>query len=315
MKMTGLWRASAWLLCLYSILSNIQNVKAQDEPECSAESGQDCQIAEQCGLPASSCQTHSSLYTTGSAVAYVPNIEPSTTICDLFTNAKTPYRAAGWFPWRSQRSTRAPRVSLHLNVLSCRNDDDDDQSSCCCRPMPSGTVEIWQTYPNGRYPSLDSTDCRASQSFSDTTTTDTLHFETLAPGSTGALGGLGPAGWDFAPYGPPVFHILIRDADHSVVQLVDVPLLLQVTPSLTPSAFRGPDLRGAAWIRGWPREPYTISYEMVSAQQIQLTVDLYVTAPQSLQRRMCSTVYGFPASFFLEPVAVCAAPMRQFFPL
>lgn len=132
-------------------------------------------------------------------------------------------------------------------------------------------VHVWQPRPDGTYSSLGSNSYgtngggrrrrqRQQRPSSPHLKTDTCRarvpiqrdqgiatFTTVAPGSTGILGGIGPSGWDWNPYGPPTIHILVQVPGH-VPLLYDLPILPHM-PTLETRSFRMGDWRGAAWTR------------------------------------------------------------------
>lgn len=261
------------------------------------------------------CAPPASLYGSGgTAMAYAPNQPESAVICDddgaAAAGART-YRAAGW-PFSRSTWPHAPKVQLKLNLLGCVNAKGD---TCCCHALSEAEVEVWQARPDGTYSSLTGVgDCRARSQ----TRNGSVVFATLAPGSTGAMGGLGPGGWEFAPYGPPVLHILAKAAGHAAT-LVDVPLSVHAR-TLARGAFRGPDIRGAAWVRSSGSSRYSITSwaGFPGENRIEVEIDIYLlqTGPHPSSSTLCpSILYGHPSSFFLEPIAVCAPSMLDFFAL
>ncbi|KAL3912933.1 MAG: hypothetical protein SGARI_000906, partial [Bacillariaceae sp.] len=113
-------------------------------------------------------------------------------------------------------------VTFHL--WSCRP-KDEAVSACTCSPLTdvgNAIVEVWQALPNGYYSSLRDSDqsiCRATVPVNEQ---GDATFSTVAPGSSGILGGLGP--FDAPPYGPPVIHALIQAPHHDAL-LMDLPVL------------------------------------------------------------------------------------------
>ena len=260
-------------------------------------------------------------------------------------------------------------------------------SNCCCQPYHSTTegkveIEIWQTRPDGTYPSIRSafkngnTECRAryiiippstskhnnnNHTVSNPTSSSSFVFRTLAPGSTGALNGLGPNRFDIPPYGPPVIHMMIhytssssslgRTTSATRTLFIDVPILMSKT--LESTKFYGSDYRGPAWITTKSSsqrrhrssmntnnsyEPYQITHwePQPEKNQIRIEMDVFLpqlqiddddigtstaktttTKPSRMQKILCpsSYWYGFPTSFFVEPIAVCAPSLLDFFHL
>lgn len=263
------------------------------------------------------CHSASSLYAvrgSGSAQAYKPNAPVKSTVCDQQRSSK--YKVAS--TWRfSRRSLRGPPPTLDVQarVWGCASTNAGKQSDqCCCHVLKtssSTTVEVWQARPDGTYSSIrpgrDEGDCRATLPPS---TNGIYRFETLAPGSTGSLGGLGPAGFDLMPYGPPVLHMLVTAPDHEPL-LVQVPVLMDDSQS-----FQGQAVMGAAQ----NQQAYQIrSLTKASDETVRLKLDLFLTAAESstpLENSLCPTVlHWLPDSFFLEPIAVCKPSLLDFFPL
>jgi hypothetical protein len=221
------------------------------------------------------------------------------------------YKPASWPFGRSSRR-KIPQVTVNLSLHSCVRGGADQ---CCCEPLLDSsnvTIEVWQTKPNGQYSSLtpgrEEGVCRAT--LKGTT------FTTLAPGSTGVLGGIGPGGWDFFPYGPPVIHVLVTSETLEPL-LVHVPVTEWMNMK---RPFFGPDFRGAAFVTNRiTEERYLIDHYKRQDDLISMDVSLYLVTseePVDLTSRLCpSFLYGFPKSFFLEPIAVCAPSMLDFFNL
>ena len=271
-------------------------------------------------------------------------------------------------------------------------------SKCCCRPYDFKTdeieIDIWQTRPDGTYPSIRSAlrdgdhECRgrfvispthknhndddsssSGKQYSNTTTvisssSSSFVFHTFAPGSTGALNGLGPHRWDLPPYGPPVIHMMIHSSSSSssssskttaTTTLIDVPILMSKT-TLASTKFYGSDYRGPSWVSTKYRrpgqrshgttnpEPFEITkWEVIpETNHIQIEMDVFLPRPshpdtsentaattttqmssqQQQQRRqrqiLCpssNSWYGFFTSLFVEPIAVCAPSILDFFHL
>eukprot|EP00547_Thalassionema_nitzschioides_P017255 CAMPEP_0194246510 /NCGR_PEP_ID=MMETSP0158-20130606/15095_1 /TAXON_ID=33649 /ORGANISM="Thalassionema nitzschioides, Strain L26-B" /LENGTH=195 /DNA_ID=CAMNT_0038982423 /DNA_START=241 /DNA_END=825 /DNA_ORIENTATION=+ len=183
-----------------------------------------------CDASPSRCEGPLSFYSRGgSAQAYKPHAPVKSDVC---INSSTQQSMATWFLARSSRR-RAPNLKVGLHLLECLS---SEESQCCCAPRDKGDleIEIWQTKPDGCYSSItpgrEEGICRA--------TLEDTSFTTLAPGSTGVLGGLGPSGWDFAPYGPPVIHMLFSEEQYEPL-LVHLPIIFD--SSLQPRSFGGPD--------------------------------------------------------------------------
>mmetsp|Transcript_10828 Transcript_10828/g.17946 ORF Transcript_10828/g.17946 Transcript_10828/m.17946 type:complete len:390 (-) Transcript_10828:60-1229(-) len=313
------------------------------------------------------CSTTKPFYQRGgTAQAYKPNAPLKNTVCDNDNDSSSRYKAATWPYGRSnQRTPPAPNVTVHLKLYDCRRSTStsatttnsrswskpkETKDDCCCTPIDIDIIdtsntrnndiqlEVWQAQPNGRYSSLtkgkDEGICRATllpPSSSNTTTQ--YSFTTVAPGSTGILGGLGPHGWDMGPYGPPVMHVLVSSSSKYHPLLVHIPMTL-TRSSLQSRHFLGPDWRGPAHVTPSKLKTEQQSFSMddwivVDDNQIDMTVTLYLTAVSSeeqqqqqstddtvLEQALCpSSWYGSPTSFFLEPIAVCAPSLLDFFPM
>lgn len=292
---------------------------------------------EHCGHQHHFCSsTRTSVYDDGgSAVSFRLLDSPNATVCS--DGPRPPkYRIANWMGRRATWK-RAPRVTLNVELYGCKevypshSHAATEPSSCCCSPI-SGSVHVWQTRPDGRYPSLStsgngksssSLECRGYQEGSSSFT-----FETLAPGSVGLMGGLGPNGWDVPPYMGPVLHILASgfsmDNNNYAPVLVDVPL--HPNPAtLQPARFVGPNLHGSAWVQ---RPPATTRYvlsgwkALPDENRIEMTLRLYLAATTTNEDTMSTTnllcpswIYGLPGSFYTEPMALCAPALLQFLSL
>ncbi|KAI2506616.1 hypothetical protein MHU86_7826 [Fragilaria crotonensis] len=221
-----------------------------------------------CGVP-SRCSTSNSLYQRGgSAQAYVPGAAVKTSVCDA--NLKSTYKASTW-PFGRKSKRKAPKVTVNLQLYECSSTTETKKKQCCCVPIVETEgvqIEVWQAKPNGRYSSISKRDdvCRAIL--------DGTSFTTLAPGSTGIMGGLGPAGWDFMPYGAPAIHMLFTSEHHHI--LVHLPIVLD--RKFEPRSFFGPDLRGPAYVTQKIRgRSYSIEEWVVEGDSIELDVNIYLT--------------------------------------
>jgi len=259
----------------------------------------------------------------GSAQAYRSGAPLSTEVCTVDMATKYRYKPASWlFSRKSMRSGSAPILDVTLKVHSCTLSTND---KCHCRLMPSevstsnagSVVEIWQTKPDGTYSSLDATavegnECRAQVPLIEM---GIVKFTTVAPGSVGLMGGLGPGGWDWNPYGPPVLHFLTRVQGHAPV-LVDLPILLYPKTLERRNFFLG-DFRGVAWTRGKPKEnPIVIrSWDAdIVHNRVKLEMDIFLQPSEVDKPDFCHAfTSGFPSSFFLEPISVCASSMLDFY--
>jgi hypothetical protein len=296
-----------------------------------------CKIdeSEQCGLPETFCHSsRTSIYRNGgTAQAYKAKAPSKSTVCDSKNYASGGYKVATWPYSRSSRGN-APRIVLKTNLWSCQDASQSPaKDSCCCKPIAQDkgaantAVEVWQTRPDGTYSSLhqgqQEGDCRASLSLDDSTTSS-LVFETVAPGSTGSLSGLGPSKWDFMPYGPPSIHFLVTSPGH-MATLIDVPVLLD-PKTLNARSFRWPDWRGSAWTK-YPEQnpPYKIVSWKGDAKNSLIEIELDIFLPvlsgdeasaTSESPLLCrSWFHSFPSSFFLEPISECSPSMLDFFAL
>lgn len=282
----------------------------------------------QCGLPKAFCDkssaSKSSIYSHGgTAQSYKANVPVSTAVCDANEYASSTVRSASWPFSRSSVGSSPPRVTLKINLWSCA-DASTDGDSCCCQPLQEtedAQVEVWQARPDGTYSSLrpgrEQGDCRAVSS-----TSSSLVFQTVAPGSTGSLGGLGPGAWEFMPYGPPVIHFLVSSAGHAPT-LIDFPMLLD-HKTLAARLFRWPDWRGPAWTKHKDQNP---PYKVVSwkgdakKSKIEIELDIYLLGQDDAETSgrsssLCpSWLHSSPSSFFLEPISECAPSMLDFFAL
>lgn len=288
---------------------------------CSAE--RQCDAAGVCdGCPTSTClsaadESDSVYRFGGTAQAYKNNSPVKPSICD---NDKGPYRVATW-PYRRASYKKVPQIFLSLSVLACGK--SKKQSSCCCESWAnkgSVTIEAWQTQPDGTYgsiqPGVDDGVCRAQQQ-SDK---GSFEFETFPPGSYGSLGGLGPNGWDFIPYGVPVIHFMAT-SEGCAPTLVDLPIHFHPT-TLESKSFRWNDWRGTAWTRQQSQES---GYEIVSweadpkRRTISIGLNLFLQvlpSNVSASDSLCeSALYGLPSSFFREPISTCGTSLLDFFPL
>jgi hypothetical protein len=291
-----------------------------------------------CGHEHAVCGSSDYLYSNGgTAQAYKPDVPLSSTVCSADVSQNYKYKAASWpFTRRTSKKGTAPRLHVRLNLWTCAQDGDGD-NQCCCQPLGDDSavtidadslVEVWQTHPDGTYSSLGSKqkrqqagedECRARVPVG---AEGNVEFSTVAPGSTGILAGLGPFGWEYSPYGPPVIHMLFSVVDHTPL-LVDLPALAHYK-TLEQRRFSLPDWRGAAWVRPRPlgnRVEITSWEPNVDENSISIEVTVLLsqkngtsTSTSSSALEFCpSMIYGFPSSFFLEPISLCAPSMLDFF--
>jgi hypothetical protein len=323
-----------------------------------------CQIANHYGPPIccispSFCdaRAHNWIYQQGgTAQAYKPDEPVKTTICNatLIQEQKMRHKVATWPYSRSARKS-PPLLNVKLNLMRCSTQDENHKPEptttisqesqpqpCCCRPLLSGSenvsIEIWQTRPDGTYSSLragsDEGDCRAKwvaiadnpdEALESNAALTEVEFQTVAPGSTGMMGGLGPNGREFSPFGPPVLHILVRPGVNGVKPLlVDVPVSIDAQ-SLQEKPFTWTDWRGAAWVKSKQKHPaYNVtSWEAdVDSNSVSMRVDLFlyddkdysVSYAASTKKLMCpSLFYGLPSAFYLEPISVCGKYLLDYF--
>jgi len=305
-----------FLLCIIAAISLAQE---QQGITCETDDGMTCRpgtaaaVSSVCGVDTELCQADkSSLYSHGgSAQAYVANAPVKSVVCE---EKGSKHKVATWPISRSTRGS-APKLLIRANFWSCTSTENE----CCCENLVENIAkaEVWQARPDGTYSSLQSGngDCRATVVPQND---GRLEFTTMAPGSTGALGGLGPSGWDVAPYGQPTVHMLLTTENHEPL-LIHVPIVPHGT-TLEERSFWGGDFRGHASKRRAKANAFKVkSWEVVGDAEIQLELDVFLTRGSSskdLAKDLCpSLLYGTPGSFFVEPIAVCAPSLLNFFPL
>jgi hypothetical protein len=294
-----------------------------------------CEVveSEQCGLPETFCRSSgTSIYGHGgTAQAYKAEAPSKSTICDYHNYESGGHKVATW-PYSRSSQGNAPRIVLKTNLWSCQDASQSPaKDSCCCKPMAQVTdavVEVWQTRPDGTYSSLgqghQKGDCRASLSLGNDSTTSSLVFHTVAPGSTGSFGGLGPSKWDTMPYGPPSIHFLVTSPGH-VATLIDVPVLLD-PKTLNAQSFRWSDWRGSAWTKYSEQSPpyKIVSWEGdVKNSLIEIELDIFLqvlngdeASDISESPVLCRSWFpSSPSSFFLEPISECSPSILDFFAL
>lgn len=295
------------LTLLISHTAIAQEATCEEGPGCTEE------LPIVCGV-SSHCVTSNPFYQRGgSAQAYTPGAPVKSSVCD--PNLKSSYKASTW-PFGRKTHRKAPKVTVNIHLYECSSTRERRKNKCCCAPLSDSSsvkIEVWQAQPNGRYSSLSKNDgiCRA--------TLEGSSFTTLAPGSTGILGGLGPNGLDFMPYGAPTIHMLFTSSDHQPL-LVHLPIVLD--RKLEARSFFGPDWRGPAYLtKKILDQKYSIQdWMVVKADSIVLDLNIYLNKvlepPVDISKTLCpSTFYGSPSSFFLEPIAVCAPSILDFFEL
>jgi hypothetical protein len=266
----------------------------------------------------------------GTAQAYKPGVGISNFVCSA--GAAKKWKAASW-PFTRASRKGSPRLNVTLRLWSCAA-SRELEGDCCCDSLevvdtPSSNVQIWQASPDGRYSSLkqknyyqhagNDDECRTTLPIP---TDGVASFSTVAPGSTGLFSGLGPNGWEFNPYGPPVIHMLANIAGHDPL-LVDLPTLIH-PKTLVQRDFFLPDLRGVSWVKALPSDAssaieITSWTPNVSKKEIAIEVSLYLQRqPEGKAQyenvNFCeSWIYGLPSSFFREPISLCAPSLMDFF--
>ena len=182
---------------------------------CETDNGMTCRSSD-AAAPASSticsvsnelCQASEnySIYNHGgSAQAFVPNAPVKDNVCAPLDAIAMKHKVATWPLSRGTRKT-VPKLTVTINLWSCSNKSEKEQ--CCCETLldNDAKMEVWQARPGGTYSLISGNgDCRATIIPEN----GQAKFTTLAPGSVGALGGLGPGGWDVPPFAPPSIHVL-----------------------------------------------------------------------------------------------------------
>ena len=132
--------------------------------------------------------------------------------------------------------------------------------------------------------------------------------------------GLGPGGFEWNPYTPPVIHLLVNIPGHTPL-LLDFPALIH-PKTLQQRDFSLRDWSGTAWVRKTPTQklPFEISSWEATKEEnrVSIKANIYVQQSPSSEDTastpgFCpSWFYGLPGSFFLEPIAVCAPSMLDF---
>jgi hypothetical protein len=339
---------SVTLMALLSVLV-VTNAVAQEcvdgDETCSAAAPTKKKVpAPVCGSTARCSAAATPFYQRGgSAQTYKPKAPVKSTVCG--DTSATRYKAATW-PYGRSNHAAAPNVTVHLKIYECattvvvetenakkekKKKSAPPEEQCCCTPILASEndiqMEVWQTQPNGLYSSL--TPGKAEGVCRATLPSGTTSFTTLAPGSTGIFGGLGPPGFltDIGFYGPPVIHMLITSPskNHEPL-LLHLPMTMD-RKTLHPKQFFGPDWRGPAHVtqnikpkdQAFALEEWAVHKD---DDRLDVTVKVFLTRATeaaestSLQDTMCpSSWYGSPSSFFLEPIAVCAPSLLDFFPM
>lgn len=285
-----------------------------------------------CASAATATSRRAGLYrSTGSAQAYKPQAPRKSTVCAAPHGSDSLRHKVAHGPLL-RTSTRTPTPSLTLEVTLLHCDTNPNTQDCECRPLPpyhnasqDAYLDVWQARPDGTYSSLrrnvEEGDCRARVEV--THGTATLH--TLPPGSTGALGGLGPGGWDAPPFAPPVLHLLAVAPQYQYT-LVHVPIWYE-RRTLQPRTDSWRDWRGHGWMQQGRTEEKDSAFRIVNwdanvqANHIHIQLHLFLTKRkdsdmESLETALCpAALYGTPWTFFNEPIAVCAPTLLDFFAL
>lgn len=181
---------------LVLLLHLLSLVVAEDTCDATSGSCSSDEVVEGVCVPSSK-----SIYSQGgTAQSYKPNAPLSSTVCKPETSMKYKYKTASWHLSRkvSTKGT-APELDVTLKFRSCSalEDGDCNCSSMAGPALPSNIVEIWQTRPDGQYSSLRNSDeCRAQVPVDER---GEVRFTSVAPGSTGIMGGLGPSGFEWGP--------------------------------------------------------------------------------------------------------------------
>jgi len=282
--------------------------------------------ATQCRQPVS---RPISLYRSGSgsAQAYKPHAPIKNRVCDHEVGQGRIYRVASWPLRRSGYKEAAPSVEFRGRFWVCSSSDkgiNSDERSCEAFPISpelavDTTLEVWQARPDGTYSSLapgrDEGECRATiVPLKD----GTFGFKSVAPGSFGALGGLGPSNFDLPPYGPPSVSLLVRAPGYETM-LATVALMPRGS-NFRGGDWRGPSMVGARTISSGSKEYLQYITKSQDDGTVLVEVDIFLKAleheKQELEAQMCpSWMYGLPSSFFTEPIAICAPYLLDFFNL
>ena len=262
-----------------------------------------------------------------SAQTYKPGAPIKRSICDTDdgSKGKTKYKVARW-PLTRRTYPSSPVVRIVGKAHSC--DATTGSDTCASSPEDNSNsrpihiaVEVWHARPDGTYsslrPGIEEGECRATiVSGAD----GTFHIQTLAPGSVGMFSGIGPRGMDLPPYGPPVINFFIQAQGHA-------PLLANVP--VTAKSFYGPDLRIPVMFgsggNGGDTSAQITSWNVLENGDITLSIDFFLAKRSSdggegdatsLADTFCSSwFHGSPASLFVEPIAVCAPSLLDFFEL
>ena len=341
---------SVLIVYLVSGWRAIYTLAANPQQQCSSSDGSAVCSATSCDLDESFCTAlfaSESLYRFGGSAQAYRKIDvdrnhsaSATVICDpdIYQKKDTKWRVASWPFSRTNRKTAnkkkqgPPKIILNIYPMSTTVSDEDE---CCSSPLTSSsdtdailaTVEAWQTRPDGSYSSLrdrhETLDCRARvDMIKGDDLGGAIHLETVAPGSSGIMGGLGPSHWDMMPYGPPVIHLLVTSESHSPT-LIDVPLLVDLK-TLESKKFGWSDFRGVSWARSTTKgQPYSLTWQS-SPGKNEITLDIVVYLAKldgeedssPVSSSMCQSYLPLaPPSFFLEPISECSPFLLDYFDL
>mmetsp|Transcript_208 Transcript_208/g.397 ORF Transcript_208/g.397 Transcript_208/m.397 type:complete len:434 (+) Transcript_208:22-1323(+) len=283
-----------------------------------------------------------------SAQAYKPNAPVKTSVCEVQpTNtgdiSNPLHSVAHWSFWRSNYKEVVPIV-VHANVYSC--------GLPAVSPSNDGIkLEVWQPRPDGTFSSLHSGmeegDCRASVTAITGIESEwsnllgQVQYETLAPGSTGLLGGLVPdSSREYPPYGPASINMFLNVEGYN-------PSLVQLNMNELDKFMLQKDSDGRFRFNGWDLRPHaskTTKYDVADGIQIQsvkkisrpgfnlaleVEVDLFLVAASGNEEEgsaaeqtdshvFCSYSDGYfnsMSSFFKEPITLCSPSMLDFFAL
>lgn len=185
------------VLLLVTITFGDESVCSADEGDCPAAQAPVEEVQGVCPRPSRTIYSQG-----GTAQAYKPNAPFSSTVCEPETAKQYKYKRASWsFSRSTYRKGIAPELDITIRFNSCVSKEGSKQQCQCYKvdgpSSPSDRVEVWQTRPDGRYSSLRSSDeCRAQVQMNHQ---GTVKFTTVAPGSSGLMGGLGPSGFDWSP--------------------------------------------------------------------------------------------------------------------
>lgn len=313
---------------------------------------------------------------TGSAQAYKPNTPIKNSVCEEMTPTTKrhyDYKIVNrWLPWRSVQKFPAPVVKVYGRLL-----DTDMDSVCHGNDLvfvsdndDSAYAEVWQALPDGTYSSLlssgrtDDGTCRARvplvPSSSSSHPLPPLHydnknihpprpasfaFETHTPGVTGALGGLGPGGWDIPPWKIPVIHVLIWLGGYHL-SLIEIPIIPHAIVTKVDNDNSSSNNVETTYQRSfdWGEASFRWNHdrdELIVTVDIKMRrrpldninrvsgVDIEIASRKNYERHeatlissLCQLYNNYswwypssPQSFFTEPITLCRPSILNFFPL